>query len=161
MNRSIKRVTAIFAASSMLLALLCMTAARAQDANEDESGTAETTNTSKITQVTGTWTGTDTQAGSSPGPMMMVLTQTGKSVGGTFSVTTGKDTPAGNAMGSISKNNLKLTFVTTSGTNHTCKARVLATVDSDATPQTMSGTFLVIGDKKHCKGKGMFDLTQQ
>src|SRR5580693_1152481 len=107
MNLSIKRVTAIFAASSMLLALLCVNTARAQDA--DESAAA-------ITQITGTWTGTDTEGGSSPGPMMMVLTQTGKSVSGTFSVSSGTDTPAGNAMGSISKNNLKLTFHTTSGT---------------------------------------------
>jgi hypothetical protein len=95
--------------------------------------------------------------------MMMVLTQNGKSIGGTFSVTSGKDTPAGNAMGSISGNDLKLTFVTTSGTNHTCNAKVLATVDPTAMPPTMMGTFLAKGNKnkKHCKGKGTFELTQQ
>jgi hypothetical protein len=152
MNLSIKRVTAIFAASSMLLALLCVNTARAQDA--DESAAA-------ITQVTGTWTGTDTEGGSSPGPMMMVLTQTGKSVSGTFSVSSGTDTPTGNAKGSISKNNLKLTFHTTSGTSHTCDAKVLAKVNPAAMPPTMSGTFQVKGNKKHCKGKGTFDLKQQ
>jgi hypothetical protein len=150
MNLSIKRATAIFAASSMLSALPCLTAARAQGVQP-----------STTTSVTGTWTGMDTQAGSSPGPMMMVLTQTGKSVGGSFSVTTGKDTPAGNVTGNISKDELKLTFHTTSGSNHLCEAKVLATVDETAMPATMKGTFQAEGSKKHCKGKGTFDLTQQ
>ena len=136
----------------MLLALLCVTAARAQDADETAAA---------ITQVTGTWTGTDTEGGSSPGPMMMVLTQTGKSVSGTFNVTSSTDTPTGNAKGSISKDNLKLTFVTTGGTKYTCDAKVLATVNPTAMPPTMSGAFVVKGNKKHCKGKGTFHLTQQ
>jgi hypothetical protein len=150
MKLTIKRVTAILAASSMLSALLCLTAARAQDVDP-----------STTTSVTGTWTGTDTEHGSSPGPMTLVLTQNGNGIGGTFSVTTGKNTPAGNVTGNISKNDLKLTFHTTSGTNHPCVAKVLATVDETAMPPTMMGTFLVKGSKKHCKGKGTFDLTEQ
>jgi hypothetical protein len=150
MNLSIKRVIAIFAASSMLSALLRLTAARAQDVDP-----------STTTSVTGTWTGTDSEAGKSQGPMTMVLTQTGNGIGGTFSVSSGKDTPAGNVTGNISKGDLKLTFHTTSGTNHPCVAKVLATVDETAMPPTMSGTFLVKGSKKHCKGKGTFDLTEQ
>jgi hypothetical protein len=156
MKLPMKRVRAIFAASSMLLALLCLTAAHAQDA--DESGSGEAKNSPPITQVAGTWTGTDTQDGS-PGPMMLVLTQNQKKLGGTFSVTTDDETPAGSVSGKISKDDLKLTFHATSGTSHDCTAKVLATVDPDATPPTMEGTFLVKGGK-HCKGKGTFELTQ-
>jgi len=151
MKLSIKRATAIFAASSMLSALLCMTAARAQDVDP-----AATT-----VQVTGTWTGSDTEHGSSPGPMTLVLTQNGNGIGGTFSVTSGNETPAGNVTGNISKDDLKLTFHTTSGTNHPCVAKVLATVDTSTMPPTMMGTFLVKSRGRHCKGKGTFDLTQQ
>jgi hypothetical protein len=159
MKFSIGRVSLTFAASSLLLALLCLTAVHAQDA--DDSSSAEATNTSTIVQVAGTWTGMDTQDGSSPGPMMMVLTQNQKSLRGTFSVTSDNETPAGNLMGVISKDNLKITFVTTSGTNHRCTASVLATVDTTAMPPTMAGTFLVKNRGKHCKGKGTFDLTLQ
>ena len=140
----------------MLLALLCLTGARAQDA--DESSAA---NTSTVVQVTGTWTGTDTEGGGSPGPMMLILTQNGKSIHGNFSVTTGDNTPTGNVHGKISKDNLKLTFVSTGGANHACSAKVLATVDPTAMPPTMTGTFHVIGNKQHCKGSGDFNLTQQ
>jgi hypothetical protein len=156
MNRSIKLVAAAFAASSMLLVTLGLTAARAQDA--DESGAP---NTSTVVQVTGTWTGTDTEGGGSPGPMMLILTQNGKSIHGNFSLTTDNETPAGNVHGKISKDNLKLTFVATSGTSHTCDAKVLVTVDPTAMPPTMMGTFKVIRNNKHCKGSGDFNLTQQ
>jgi hypothetical protein len=159
MKFSIGRVSLTAAAASMLLALLCLTAAHAQDA--DDSGMAEAPNISTIIQVAGTWTGTNHQDGSSPGPMTMVLTQNQKSLGGTFSVTNDKGTPAGTLTGVISKDNLKITFLTTSGTNHVCTASVQATVDTAVTPQTMAGTFLVKGSKKHCKGKGTFDLTEQ
>lgn len=157
MKLPMKRVGAIFAASSILLALLCLTAAHAQDA--DESGTGEAKNKPPITQVAGTWTGTDTQDGSSPGPMTLVLTQNQKKLGGTFSVTTDDETPAGNVSGKISKDDLKITFHTTSGASHDCTAKVLATVDPDAMPPTMEGTFLVKGGE-HCKGKGTFELTE-
>ncbi len=150
MNSSIKRVTAIFAASSTLLALVCVTAAPAQDVDP-----------ATTSSVTGTWTGTDTEHGSSPGPMTLILTQSGNGISGTFSVSSGNDTPAGNVTGNISKNDLKLTFHTTSGTNHNCEAKVLATVNETAMPPTIEGTFLVKGSKKHCKGKGTFDLTEQ
>jgi hypothetical protein len=159
MKFSIGRVSLTVAAASMLLALLCLTAAHAQDA--DDSGSAEATNTSTIVQVAGTWTGMDTQDGSSPGPMTMVLTQNQKSLGGTFSPTDDKGTPVGNLMGVISKDDLKITFITTGGANHLCTASVLATVDTTVTPQTMAGTFLVKRRGKHCKGKGTFDLTLQ
>ena len=150
MNSVIRRVTTILATSSMLSALVCVTAVRAQDVDP-----------STTTSVTGTWTGTDSEAGKSQGPMTMVLMQTGNGIGGSFSVSSGKDTPAGHVTGNISKDDLKLTFHTTSGTNHPCVAKVLATVDETAMPPTMSGTFLVKGSKKHCKGKGTFDLTEQ
>jgi hypothetical protein len=158
MSLSIKRFMAT-AASSMLAALLCLTAAHAQDA--EESG-AEVT--APIVQVAGTWTGTDTETSSnSPGegPMTLVLTQDLKKIDGTFSLTTGNSTPAGPVRGKISNDVLKLTFVATSGSNHVCTAKVLATVDVSTTPATMSGTFLVMGGKRHCKGKGTFDLTEQ
>ncbi len=155
MNRSIKLVAATFAASSMLLVTLGLTAARAQDADSN------VTNTSTTTQVTGTWAGTDSQHGSPQGPAMLVLTQNGKSIGGTFSVTTDGETPAGSVNGHIAGDKLKLTFHATMGTNHPCTAAVLATVDPTAMPPTMEGTFLVKGSKKHCKGKGTFSLTQQ
>jgi hypothetical protein len=159
MKFSVGRISLTFAASSMLLALLCLTAVHAQDA--DDSSSPAATNTSTVVQVAGTWTGMDTQDGSSPGAMTMVLTQNQKSLGGTFSLTTGNETPVGNLMGVISKDNLKLTFVTTGGTNHRCTASVLATVDTTAMPPTMAGTFLVKNRGKHCKGKGTFDLTLQ
>jgi hypothetical protein len=154
-----RRTSAIFAVSSMLVALLFMTAARAQDA--DDSGVAQPEKTSQITQVAGTWTGMDTQDDSSPGPMTLVLTQVAKNLGGTFSVTTDGETPAGTLKGKISGDDLKLKFDATSGTNHDCTAKVLATVDPTAMPPTMEGTFLVKGDPKHCKGKGTFNLTEE
>ncbi len=159
MKFSLRSCTATLAVSSMLFALLFLSAAHAQDADESNSDEAKT---SPITQVAGTWTGMDTQDGSSPGPMMLVLTQNGKSIGGTFSLTTDKDTPAGTLSGKISKNDLKLTFKTTSGSNHLCDAKVLATVDPTAMPPTMMGTFLATGGgKKHCKGMGTFKLTEE
>ncbi len=158
MKFSIGRATAAFTASWMLLALLCLPAAHAQDA--DESGTEGMKTTPPITDVAGTWTGMDTQDGVS-GPMTLVLTQNKKSIGGTFSLTAGMDTPAGSVNGKISGDDLTLTFHATSGTNHACTAAVLATVDPEAMPQTMSGTFLVKGDKKHCKGSGTFDLEKE
>jgi len=157
MKFSIGRATAAFIASSILLALLCLPGAHAQDA--DESGTDAKT-TPPITQVAGTWTGMDTQDGIS-GPMTLVLTQNKKSIGGTFSVTTDGETPAGTVTGKISNDDLTLTFHATSGTKHDCTAAVLATVDPDAMPPTMSGTFLVKGDKKHCNGGGTFQLVEE
>jgi len=155
MNRSIKLVAVTFAASSMLLATLGLTAARAQDAD------SELTHSSTPAQVAGTWTGTDSQNGTVQGPMTLDLTQTSKSIGGTFSLTTGNETPGGMVNGHIAGDNLKLVFHATMGTQHNCVAAVLATVDTTAMPPTMEGTFLVKGSKKHCKGKGTFDLTQQ
>src|SRR5258708_32155213 len=104
----------------MLVALLCLTGARAQDA--DESGAP---NASTVVQVAGTWTGMDTEDGSSPGPMMLILTQNGKSIHGNFSLTTDNETPAGNVHGKISKDNLKLTVGATRGSNHGCTSKVL------------------------------------
>ncbi|MFZ2062552.1 MAG: hypothetical protein WAU82_16195 [Candidatus Binatus sp.] len=153
----VKRVTATFV-SSMLLAMLCFTSSRAQDIDESSVDVPE--HTPQVAQVAGTWTGTDTQDGGSPGAAMLLLTQSGKIIGGTFSLSTDGDTPTGPVTGKISKDDLKLTFHATSGTNHPCTANVLATVDPDAMPPTMEGTFLVKGGK-HCKGKGTFDLTLQ
>jgi hypothetical protein len=152
MNRSIKLVAVTFAASSMLLATLGLTAARAQDAEP---------NTSAITQVAGTWTGTDSQGGMVQGPMTLDLTQVSKSIGGTFSLTTDGETPSGKVNGHISGDNLKLNFHATMGTKHNCVAAVVATVDETVMPPTMEGTFVVKGSKKHCKGIGSFSLTEQ
>jgi hypothetical protein len=149
--------TAAVAATFVLFALFSMTAARAQDA--DESSTDGATNTPSITQVAGTWTGTDTEVqhgqvvGS--GPMTLDLTQSQQKIGGTFSLSTGDETPAGTVKGTIFKNHLSLTFHATSGTNHKCSASVVAKV----TGNTMSGTYLVEQTNSHCKGKGTFDLT--
>jgi len=155
MKLSISRITAV-AASSMLL--LCLNAAHAQDA--DDSGAVETA-PSTTAQVAGTWSGTDSQDGSLQGPATLVLTQNGKSIGGTFSLTTDGSTPSGKVNGRILRDDLKLTFHATMGVNHNCTAAVLATVDPTAMPATMMGTFLVKGSKKHCKGKGTFELTEQ
>jgi len=153
MKLSLGSAIAAFAASSMLLGLVC---AHAQEADESEMDAAKTP--PQITQVAGTWTGTDTQQGSDPGPMTLDLTQNQKKIGGTFSVTAGPDqTPAGSLTGKITNDTLTLTFHTTSGVTHKCNAAVVATVDDD----TMSGTFLVTGNKQHCQGKGTFDLEKQ
>jgi hypothetical protein len=87
--------------------------------------------------------------------MTLDLTQDQEKIGGTFSLSTGDETPAGTVKGTISKNHLALTFHATSGTNHKCTALVVAKV----TGNTMSGTFLVEQTSRHCKGKGTFDLT--
>ncbi len=142
----------------MLLALLCVTGASAQD---DDSAIDEAKNPPPITQVAGTWTGTDTNEdggqGTGSGPMTLILTQSQKKIGGTFSVTTGDETPAGSLVGKITNDTLTLTFHTTSGSKDDCTAAVVATVDGD----TMSGTYLVKGNKTHCQGKGTFDLEMQ
>jgi hypothetical protein len=159
MKSPIRRVPATLAAASRLLTLLCQTAARAQDA--DQSSIYEARETAPIAQVAGTWSGTDTldegDQGSSSGPMSLDLTQHKKTIDGTFSVTTGDETPVGTLAGKISGNDLTLTFHTTGGTQHKCTAAVVATIDGD----TMSGTFLVKGNHKHCNGKGTFDLQLQ
>ena len=155
MNRSIKLVAATFAASSMLLVTLGLTAARAQDAD------SEVPNISTITQVHGTWTGTDSQGGMVQGPATLDLTQNGKSIGGTFSLTTDGETPSGKVNGHISGDNLKLNFHATMGTKHNCVAAVVATVDETVMPPTMEGTFVVKGSKKHCRGIGSFSVTEQ
>jgi hypothetical protein len=156
MKFSIGRGAAAVAASSMLLAMLCLTSARAQDA--DESGAADANQTPSVAQVAGTWTGMDTNIDSgqdSSGPMTLDLTQILKRIGGNFSLTTGDETPSGNVTGTISKDHLTLTFHATSGTQHACTASVVANVTGD----TMQGTYLVNHTGKHCKGKGTFELT--
>ncbi len=157
MKFSIGRGAAAAAASSILLAMLCLTSARAQDA--DESGAADANQTPSVAQVAGSWTGTNTNIdrsqGNSTGPMTLDLTQSQNKIGGTFSLTTGDETPSGNVKGSISNNHLTLTFHATSGTNHPCTASVLAKVTGD----TMEGAYLVNRIGRHCKGKGTFELT--
>jgi hypothetical protein len=141
----------------MLVALFSMNAARAQDA--DESSTDGATIAPSITQVAGTWTGTDSEVHQGQvvgsGPMTLDLTQNQQKIGGTFSLSTGDETPTGTVRGTIFRNHLALTFHATSGTNHKCSALVVAKV----TGNTMSGTFLVERTNGHCKGKGTFDLT--
>jgi len=153
---SVKGAAAV-AATFVILSLLSMTGARAQDA--DESSTDGATIAPSITQVAGTWTGTDSEVqhgqvvGS--GPMTLDLTQNQQKIGGTFSLSTGSETPAGTVRGTIFRNHLSLTFHATSGTQHNCSASVVAKVSGN----TMSGTFLVEQTSRHCKGKGTFDLT--
>jgi len=153
---SVKGAAAV-AATFVILSLLSMTGARAQDA--DESSTDGATIAPSITQVAGTWTGTDSEVqhgqvvGS--GPMTLDLTQNQQKIGGTFSLSTGSETPAGTVRGTIFRNHLSLTFHATSGTQHNCSALVVAKVSGN----TMSGTFLVEQTSRHCKGKGTFDLT--
>ena len=156
MKFSVKGFASV-AATFVLVALFSMTGARAQDV--DESSTDGATVIPSITQVAGTWTGTDSEiehgqvVGS--GPMTLDLTEDQAKIGGTFSLSTGDETPAGTVKGTISKDHLELTFHATSGTNHKCSALVVAKV----TGNTMSGTFLVEQTSRHCKGKGTFDLT--
>jgi len=158
------RLTAIaaYAASATFFALLCFTAVHAQEA--DESGIDEAKKPPAITQVAGTWIGTDTgsfevSGGQQPasGPMTLVLSQIQKTIGGTFTLTTTDETPGGSVAGKITNDTLKLKFQATMGTTHDCTAAVVATVDGD----TMSGTFLVQGPKAFCKAKGTFDLEKQ
>jgi hypothetical protein len=156
MKFSIRRVTAFAASSTILLALLCLTAAHAQDAGEPDTVEAKTP---PITQVAGTWTGTYTGASSS-GSLDLVLTQKSKNIGGTFSETpTSGNTKTGTVTGKISNDDLTLTFHQTTG--HDCTIKILATVDPEATPPTMSGTFLKEKKGKHCNSKGTFDLTEE
>ena len=158
MKFSVKRVAATLAATfAPLLSLFSITTARAQDADESSANAA--TITPSTNQVAGTWTGTDTEVehgevvGS--GPMTLDLTQDQQKIGGTFSLSTGDESPAGTVKGTISGRHLSLTFHATSGTNHKCSASVVAKV----TGNTMSGTYLVEQTNSHCKGKGTFDLT--
>ena len=141
----------------MLLALFSMTAARAQDADEPNTDGADAI--PSIIQVAGTWTGTNTEVKGGQvvgtGPMTLDLTQDQQKIGGTFSLTTGDNTPTGTLRGTISGKHLALTFHATSGANHKCSALVVAKVIGN----TMSGTYLVERTNNHCKGKGTFDLT--
>ncbi|MGO9602545.1 MAG: hypothetical protein ACLQAT_03915 [Candidatus Binataceae bacterium] len=175
MKLSIGVTTGILAASSILLALLCINPdARAQDADESgidaatesPQGIPEYSNTGPIPQVAGTWTGTDTYMngsgqGSGSGPMTLNLTQDVRKIGGTFSLTTPADeTAAGSVTGKITNTGritngpptLMLTFHQTNG--HDCTAAVVATIE-------MSGTFLFKGNKAHCNAKGTFDLQKR
>jgi|SRR5208282_268517 len=151
-------LTGVAAFAAILLALVCVTAAHAEDADESEIDAAK--KSPPITQVAGTWTGTDTVndggQGTGSGPMTLDLTQNQKKIGGTFSVTSGNETPAGSVAGKITNDILTLTAHTTSGSKDDCTTAVVATVDGDA----MSGTFLTHG-KKNCSAKGTFDLQKQ
>ncbi|MGO9605265.1 MAG: hypothetical protein ACLQAT_18060 [Candidatus Binataceae bacterium] len=155
-------VIAAYAASATLFALVCFTAVHAQEA--DDSGIDDAKTPPAITQVAGTWTGTDTGSfevggGQQPasGPMTLDLSQNKKTVDGTFTLTTTDETPGGSAAGKITNDTLMLRIHATMGTTHDCTAAVVATVDGD----TMSGTFLVQGPQKYCKAKGTFDLERQ
>ncbi|MGO9603692.1 MAG: hypothetical protein ACLQAT_09895 [Candidatus Binataceae bacterium] len=172
MKSSISTMTGILAASSILLALVCITSARAQDADESGIDAAtefpqeipEYSNTKPIPPVAGTWTGTDTYmdgAGQGSGSMTVDLTQDVRKIGGTFSLTTSADeTATGSVTGKITNtgritkgpSTLILTFHQTNG--HHCTAAVVATVD-------LSGTFLFKGNKTNCSAKGTFDLQKQ
>ena len=143
MKLSIKRVTATFAVSSMLAALFYL---RAHAQDTEESGAAVTAPRLSGRRYL------DRHGHSGPEVihpagvrMTLVLTQDLKKIDGTFSLTTGGSIPAGPVTGKISQDDLKLRFVATSGSNHVCTAEVLATVDVDTMPATMSGTFLVKG----------------
>ncbi len=109
-----------------------------------------------ITQVAGTWSGTLTQSDGN-GTLSLDLTQSQKKIGGSFDATTGNESPSGPLTGKISGDNLTLTLHDTNPDDHGCTIAVMATVDDD----TMSGTFLLKGNKKHCTGKGTFDLEKQ
>jgi hypothetical protein len=133
----------------------------AQDYEDDSAVTALKKQPPPIVQVAGTWQGTATQqddpGSSGTGPMTLVLTQNAKKIGGSFTIDFGDQTPSGWLKGNIKNNTLSVTFHATSGTDHACTAAVVATVNGNA----MSGTFLVKGNRKHCKGKGTFDLQRQ
>jgi hypothetical protein len=154
---SVRRITTAVVTLSIVLALACLTSARAQEADESSADEAQTP--PSVTQVAGSWTGTDTEE-DTPGPMSLDLTQDGKKIGGTFSITTqsgsnGTGTVTGTIKGKISKNHLTLNFLPTSGDNHDCTAKGIAKVDGTS----MEGTFLVLGNSRHCKGKGTFELS--
>ncbi len=162
MKPSVRSAITAFAASSMLLGLVCLGAAHAQEADDSEMDAAKTPQ--PITQVAGTWTGMDTgsfevDGGQQPGsgPMTLDLSQNKKTVDGTFTLTTTDETPGGSVAGKITNDTLMLRFHATMGTTHHCTAAVVATVDGD----TMSGTFLVQGPKAYCNAKGTFDLERQ
>ncbi|MGH8013418.1 MAG: hypothetical protein ACREQ4_13060 [Candidatus Binataceae bacterium] len=158
MRLSVKRFAVGLAVSSTVMAVLFLTGAQAQD--QDYSIDRAMKSRPPITQVAGTWIGTDNVddggGGTGSGPMALDLTQNQKKIGGTFNVTTGDETPDGTVVGKINGNILNLTFHATSGGKRNCSAKVMATVDGN----TMSGTFLVVGGQ-HCKGKGTFDLQEQ
>ena len=181
MKLSIGAKTGILAASSILLVLLCITGARAQDADESGVGAAEestqkipgsrsTPHTFPLPQAVGSWTGTDTYVdggGQGSGSMTLDLTQDGLKIRGTFSLTTSADeTAAGSVTGKIITHTsttiqpftLTLTFHRTDG--HDCTAAVVATVGGFYL-DTMSGTFLFKGNKADCTAKGTFDLQKQ
>ncbi|MGO9604494.1 MAG: hypothetical protein ACLQAT_14085 [Candidatus Binataceae bacterium] len=153
-----RTLIAAYAASAMLLALVSLTVAHAQEADESEIDAAK--KPPPITQVAGTWTGTDSVndggQGTGSGPMILDLTQNQKKIAGTFSITSGNETPAGSVAGKITNDILTLTAHTTSGSKDNCTTAVVATVDGD----TMSGTFLTHGGK-NCNARGTFDLQRQ
>jgi hypothetical protein len=158
MKFSLSRRTGFLGLSSMLLVLLCLTAAHAQQA-DDAAGSAA--KKAPPAQVAGTWTGTDNVDDGGSGtctgcPMTLTLVQDSKRLGGTFSLGTADENPTGPISGKISGSDLKMTFHANSGSKASCKAMVVATVDGD----TMSGAFTV-KHGPHCKGKGTFDLTKQ
>ncbi|HKN01594.1 MAG TPA: hypothetical protein VJX23_13845 [Candidatus Binataceae bacterium] len=172
MKFSIGATTGILAASSILLALLCITRACAQDADESGIDAAEESpqeipgysHTGPVPPVFGTWTGTDTYVdggGQGSGSMTLDLTQNVRKIRGTFSLTTsGDETATGSVTGKITNTGriikgpatLILTFHQTNG--HHCTAAVVATIE-------MSGTFLFKGNKTNCSAKGTFDLQKQ
>lgn len=114
-----------------------------------------------ITQVAGNWTGLTSVDDSGSGncdqcAMSLILSQNEKKIGGTFSISTADENPAGTVSGKITNSSLTLTLRATGGSKHNCKATLNANVSGD----NMSGTWLVKAGP-HCKGMGVFKLAKQ
>ncbi len=144
----------------MLLALLFLTAAHAQDAN-DPDGDA-TKKPPATTQVAGSWSGTDDVNDGGSGdctgcPMTLDIMQNRSKLSGTFSLGTGDENPSGPFNGTIKGDAIHATFHATIGAKHACTAEVAASVDGNQ----MTGTFVVHGNKQHCGGTRTFTLTKQ
>jgi hypothetical protein len=148
--------------SSLFLVLICVCTASAQSA-DDQDAEPEMKSKPKIFQMVGNWSGTDDAqdpgAGNCNGcPMTLDVTrQDAKNFSGSFSLTTADEEPAGTMTGTVSGNNVKMTFQAKTGTKNNCKATVVATLDPEN--NSMSGAWLTKG--KGCKGKGTFDVIKQ
>ncbi|GEM_PF-3454423 len=149
---------AFLAAVSILIVAMLSGDASAQDQSDSGNGAD-----AAAVQFAGRWVGTDSieKGGSSNCancPMELDLAQGGKKVTGQFAITTGNASRTGSVSGKATKNGVSMKFhAAASGGQRKCNSLAVASVDGTA----MTGSFVMIGNRKQCKGVGSFNLTRQ
>ncbi len=141
---------------SMLTAAILCSAPSAALAQADDATVAPDSQTVPA-QMAGTWTGSIDDVKYGVGTLTLDLTQIKSTVGGTFSIEWPQDSPSGTVKGSAKGEKVKLT-VTATNQPHACTVKLTGKV---LTLDEYTGSYKAIGNSRHCKAKGTFDVILQ